>query len=94
MKSQSAGEQYCSQSAEYNVSRTAFYNILYNISTISLFPISLLFCHKRREFFWFWELSACNGFAFIWRVAVAEMRFLLLAFGECDLEVPLFGVTE
>ena len=35
MKSQSAGEQYSLQSAEYNGSRSVFYNI----STIFLFPV-------------------------------------------------------
>ena len=42
----------------------------------------------------FRKLLLATGFPFIWRVAVAEMRFLLVVFGECDREVPLFGVTE
>ena len=44
--SQSAGEQYSSQSAEYNGSQSAFYHIFYNIFTKFLFHISLLFCHN------------------------------------------------
>ena len=31
--------------------------------------------------FGFWELLLATGFAFIWRAAVAEMRFLLLVLG-------------
>ena len=45
MGSQSAGEQYSSQSAEYNGSQGAFYNISYNTFTIFLFPVFILFCH-------------------------------------------------
>ena len=44
--SQSAGEQYSSQGAEYNDSQNTFYNISYNIFTKFLFPVSLLFCHN------------------------------------------------
>ena len=34
--------------------------------------------------FGFWELLPATGFAFIWRAAVAEMRFLLLVLGSVE----------
>ena len=49
IESQSTGEQYSSQGAEYNGSQSAFYNISYNIFTIFLFPVSLLFCHNTNQ---------------------------------------------
>ena len=94
MKSQSTGEQYSLQSAEYNGSQSAFYNIFYNVSTIFLFPVSLLFCHIIREFFWFWELSACNGICLYLESCSGRNEVPSFGFGECDREVPLFGVTE
>ena len=49
MVSQRAGEQYSSQGAKYNGLQSAFYNISYNIFTIFLFPVSLLFCHNTNQ---------------------------------------------
>ena len=49
MVSQSAGEQYSSQGAEYNSSLSTFYNRSYNIFTIFLLPVSLLFCHNTNQ---------------------------------------------
>ena len=72
MKSQSAGEQYSSQSMEYNGSRSTFlqYTLQYFYS-IFVLCFSSLFCHKIREFFLvlgtFWLKSRAN-----WDALAAE----------------------
>ena len=60
MRSQSAGEQYSSQSAEYNGSRSAFlqYTLqyFYNISV----PCFSSLLSQNKGILLVWELSACN----------------------------------
>ena len=75
MKSQSAGEQYSSQSVEYNGSQRAFYNIFYNISGPCF---SSLLSQNKGILLVFGNFLLATGFAFIGRVAAAEIRFLLL----------------
>ena len=79
IESQSAGEQYSSQGAEYNGSQSAFYNISYNIFYNISVPCfsSLLSQYQSRNgcsgrtfilrylFFWVWEQLPATGFAFI-----------------------------
>ena len=82
--------QFAKRGVQWFAKRVLQY-ILQYFYNISVPCFSSLLSKNKGILLVFGNFVLATGFAFIGRVAAAEMWFLLL---ECDREVPLFGVTE